>query len=321
MLNYLVGGTDTNNFKSSFPAIFFMPRLYRPQFVVPKIQQTSFRDPEAMAELSGLIRLILGSSLTGKCQIPLGRFNDFQYSLAPFASLLQVIDKARIYDKQVDLAPNSFFCLQKRDFHEASSLEWGGSPTLAPSGCVRIRKASSHSHASNDSGYESGDAKIPEHTQTAGGSDNQCEIVMSHPFFMLGRLKSQTVSNDYAQTSDYIVAVSLYDESLWAIYDAWDETWVEDDEELCDYEGEQTVEKTAYRPFRTKPWGRFPGLDNNAVQQMVKIADNVCTHPFSPIECIRLGTIQASWQPTEVPFLLPCRKGPDGSFRSLFESA
>lgn len=80
------------------------------------------------------------------------------------------------------------------------------------------------SHASNDSSYESGDTKIPEPTQTAGGSDNQCEIFMSHPFFMMGRLKSQTVSNDYAQTSDYIVAVSLYDESLWAIYDAWDET-------------------------------------------------------------------------------------------------
>lgn len=298
-----------------------MPRLYRPQFVVPKIQQTSFRDPEAMAELSGLIRLILGGSLTGKCQIPLGRYNDFQYSLAPFASLLQVLDKARFYDKQVDLAPNSIFCLQKRDFHEASSLEWGGCPALEPSGYVRIRKASSHSHASNDSGYESGDAKIPEPTQAAVGSDQQCEIVMSHPFFMLGRLKFQTVSNDYAQKSDYIVAVSLNDESLWAIYDAWDETWVDDDEESCDYEGEQTVEKTAYRPFRTKPWARFPGLDINIVQQMVKIANNVRTHPFSSIECIRLGTTQVSWQPTEVPFILPCRKGPDGSFCSLFESA
>lgn len=230
-----------------------MPRLYRPQFVVPKIQQTIFRDPEAMGELSGLQRLILGGSLTGECQIPLGQYNDFQYSLAPSAYLLQVLDKARIYDKQVDLAPNSFFCLQKRDFHEASSLEWGGSSTLEPSGYVRIRKASSHSHASNDSGHKSGDAKILEPTQTAGESDNQCKIVMSQPFFTLGRLKPQTVSNDYAQTSHYIVAVSLYDESLWAICDAWDETWVEDDEESCDYEEEQTVEKTAYRPFRTKP--------------------------------------------------------------------
>lgn len=76
-----------------------------------------------MAELSGLIRFPLGGSLSGKCQVPLGLYNDFQYSLAPFASLLQVVDKARIYGKQVDLAPNLIFCLQKRDFHEASSLE------------------------------------------------------------------------------------------------------------------------------------------------------------------------------------------------------
>lgn len=303
-----------------------MDRLYRPQFVVPKIQQTSFRDPEAMAELSGLIRLLLGGSLTGECQIPLGQYNNCKYSLVPFARLLQVIDKARVYNKQVDLAPNSVFCLQKRDVHEASHLEWGGSPSLEPSGYVqtRTRKASSHSHGSSDSGYESGDTKdtkVLEPTQIVGGSDNQFETVMSHPFFMMGRLIFQTASDEFAKTSDYIVAVSLYDESMWAIYDAWDEDWVEGDEDSCDYDEAQNIEKTAYRPFRTKPWGRFPGLDNNSVQQMVKITDNVRTHSFSSIECIRLRTVQDLWQPTEVPFLLPCRKEPDGSFRSLFESA
>lgn len=171
MWNNLVGETDTNNFKPSFPFLFFMDRLYQPQFVIPKIQQTNFRDPKAMAELSGLIGLIIGGSLTGECDIPLGRYNDFQYSLAPFASLLQVLDKARIYKKQFELAPNSIFCLQKWNFHEASSLEWGGSPPLEPSGSVRTRKASSHSQASNDSGYESGDAKVLEPIKTAGGSD------------------------------------------------------------------------------------------------------------------------------------------------------
>lgn len=49
-----------------------MDRLYQPQFVVPKIQQTSFRDPEAMAELTKIIRLLVGGSLTGQCWIPLG---------------------------------------------------------------------------------------------------------------------------------------------------------------------------------------------------------------------------------------------------------
>ena len=62
-----------------------MNRLYRPQFVVPKIQQTSFRDPEAMAELSELLRLLIGGSLIGECQIPLGQYNNCQYSLVPFA--------------------------------------------------------------------------------------------------------------------------------------------------------------------------------------------------------------------------------------------
>lgn len=190
--------------------------------------------------------------------------NTVLLSLPPSSKSLTRLE---FLNKQVDLAPNSIFGLQKRNFHEASSLEWVGSPPLEPSGYVRTRKASSHSQAFNDSGYESGDAKVLEPIKIAGGSDKQCEIVMLHPFFMLGRLKSQTVSNDYAQTSDYILAVSLYDESLWAIYDAWDETWVEDDEESCDYEGEQTVEKTAYRPFRTKPWGRFLGLGNNAIQR------------------------------------------------------
>lgn len=205
-----------------------MDRLYRPQFVVPKIQQTSFRDPEAMAELSGLIRLLLGGSLTGECQIPLGQNNNCKYSLVPFARLLQVVDKARVYNKQVDLAPNSVFCLQKRDVHEASHLEWGGSPSLEPSGYVqtRTRKASSHSHDSSNSGYESRDTKdtkVLEPTQIVGGPDNQFETVMSHPFFMMGRLIFQTASDEFARTSDYIVAVSLYDESMWAIYDAWDE--------------------------------------------------------------------------------------------------
>lgn len=95
---------------------------------------------------------------------------------------------------------------------------------------------------------------------------------------------------------------------MWAIYDAWDEDWVEDDGDSCDYDEAQNIEKTAYRPFRTKPWGRFPGLGNNSVQQMVKITDSVRTHPFSPIECIHLRTVQNLWQPTEVPFLLPSRK-------------
>lgn len=53
---------------------------------------------------------------------------------------------------------------------------------------------------------------------------------------------------------------------------------------------------------------------------MVKVADNVCTHPFSPLECICLGTTQVLWQPTEVSFFLPCRKGPDGSSHSFLES-
>ena len=293
-----------------------MGRLFRPQFVVPKIQHISFCDPEAMAELSGIIRLLIGGSLIGECQIPLGQYNNCKYILVPFARLFQVLDKAEFYCKQVDLAPNSIFCLQKRDFHEVSHPEWGGSPSLEPSCYVqaRTRKASSHSHGSNDSGYESGNTEGFKPTQIVGRPDNQCETVISQPFFMMGRLMFQTASDDFAKPSDYIVAVSLYDESMWAIYDAWDE-------DPCDYEEAQNIEKTAYRPFRTKPWGRFPGLDNDSVQQMVKLADNVRTHPFSSIDSIRLKTVQDLWQPTEVPFLLPCRKEPDGSFCSLFESA
>lgn len=56
---------------------FLMSRLNRPGFVFPKIQQASFRNAEAMAELSGFLELLLRSSLNGRCQIPLGRFNNF----------------------------------------------------------------------------------------------------------------------------------------------------------------------------------------------------------------------------------------------------
>lgn len=89
----------------------------------------------------------------------------------------------------------------------------------------------------------------------------------------------------------------------------------------CDYEAAQSIKKAAHRPFRTKPCGRFPGMDNNSVHQVIKIIDNVRTHPFSPIDSIRLRTVQDLWQPTEILFLLPFRKELHGLFRSLFESA
>lgn len=117
----------------------------------------------------------------------------------------------------MDLAPNSVFCLQKRDVYLASHLKWGGSLSLEPSGYVqtRTRKAFSHSHGSNDSGYESGDTtdtKILESTQIVGGFDNKFKTDMSYPFFIMGRLIFQIASDKFAKTSDYIVAVSLYDE-------------------------------------------------------------------------------------------------------------
>lgn len=112
----------------------------------------------------------------------------------------------------------------------------------------RKRTLSLHSVSSEDSGYSSGDPRSVSKNLTAileDRIDEQAEFdllnglksesisdsVISFPFFTLGRLYSKLTSFENSPTmTDFIVAVSLADFSLWAIFDAWDEDWIEVEE-------------------------------------------------------------------------------------------
>lgn len=78
--------------------------------------------------------------------------------------------------------------------------------------------------------------------------------------------------------SDYIVAVSLCDFSLWAIFDAgWDEEWIEAEE--GDEVGWVGVERyeTPLQPLRSSTWwGKLLGLDSRV--QIAKLARKQCIH-------------------------------------------
>lgn len=102
-----------------------------------------------------------------------------------------------------------------------------------------------HSVSSEDSGYLSGNPPSVSKILAAileDRIDKQAEFgllnglksksisdgIISFPFFTLGRLYSKPTSSENSPTIiDFIVAVGLADFSLWAIFDVWDEDWIE----------------------------------------------------------------------------------------------
>ena len=197
--------------------------------------------------------------------------------------------------------------MQNRDIGQVSHLPWGGSSASLLPGYLqnaeRTRKLSVRSSSSEDSSYTSGDAHSdfenlaaisedePEE-QARLGSLNGLErptsdLVISFPFFTLGRLYSKpTSSESRAIITDYILGISMCDFSLWAIFDAWDEDWIEAVEgDEVDWIGVDRY-KTPVKPLRSSAWRTLPGTDGRV--QMPKLANNVYSHVYAP-------TTQITW--------------------------
>ena len=185
----------------------------------------------------------------------------------------------------------------------------------------RNRTLSLRAISSGDSGYLSGDthsvlknlAAISEDRideQAEFGlwnelkSESTSECVISFPFFTLGRLYSNPTSSESCPImTDFIVAVSLADFSLWATFDAWDEDWVEAEEgDDVDWIGIERHE-TPLKPLWPNSWGRLPGLDGRV--RMAKLANSVYTHVFAPTEQINWTNTEERWGPNEIPVLFP----------------
>lgn len=140
----------------------------------------------------------------------------------------------------------------------------------------RNRTLSLRSVSSEDSGYLSGDAhfvlknlaaisedKIDEQAELGLlnelKSESTSNCVISFPFFTLGRLYSKPTSSENCPTmTDFIIAVSLADFSLWAIFDAWHEDWVEAEEgDEVDWIGIERHE-TPLKPLWSNSWESYP---------------------------------------------------------------
>ena len=192
----------------------------------------------------------------------------------------------------------------------------------------RERKLSLHSVRSEDSGYASGEnnpvsgnlAAITEDWSDKQAEfgflnrpkrDSASDLVLSFPFFTFGRLFPKPTSSDsYPTDTDFIVAVSLADCSLWAIYDAWDEDWIEpEDGGEADWMGEERFE-TPLKPLRSNNWGKLPGIDGRV--RMARLAESVYTHNFAASERIYWTIDGEQWGPNEIPALFPAVKALTG---------
>lgn len=180
------------------------------------------------SELSCFFEALFGATGNGECQIPLGQSNGVNYSFSPISAILQLQDKVQDQQTFAELALAAYFYVQKRGIGQVSHLSWGGS-SASPlpeyvKNATRTRTFSIRSSSSEDSGYASGDAHPiseglaaisedePEEQARLGSLklESTGDLVMSYPFFTLGRLCSKhTSSNHRATITDYIAAVSL----------------------------------------------------------------------------------------------------------------
>ena len=166
----------------------------------------------------------------------------------------------------------------------------------------RDRALSLRSVGSEDSGYWSGNAHsisknlaaisedgIDEHTEFGLFNGAKCEstsdLVNSFPFFTLTRLYMKPASSENLPTiTDFIVAVSLADFSLWAIFDAWGEDCIEAKEgDEADWIGEEGPEMPL-KPLWSSTWATLPGLDGRV--RMTELPNSIYAHVFASTEQI-----------------------------------
>ena len=287
------------------------------------------------SELSCFFSMLSGATEYDWCKIPLGHSNGVTYSFSPRCAILPLQEKVLDQKKFAELASPAYFYVQKRDIGQVSHLPWGGSSaSLLPEyvqNAERTRKPSIRSNSSEDSGYASGDAhsvsenlaaisEEPEEQARLGSLNglkrSTSDLVISFPFFTLGRLYSKPTSSESRATiTDYIFAVSLCDFSLWAIFDAWDEDWIEAVEgDEVDWIGVDRYE-TPVKPLRSSAWGTLPGIHGRV--HMVKLANNVYSHVYAPTTQITWNVAPEEWNPNEIPVLFPALKTLDGPVTSL----
>ena len=128
--------------------------------------RTNFRDLNTTRELSCFFDMLGRITDNGGCRIPLGYFNDVNYSFLPTSSILQLEDKVQDQQESAHPAPATYFCVQKQDLDQVLPLPWGGSSaSLSQSNATNIsRSLSLRSVYSEDSGYTSGNT----HTVSEG---------------------------------------------------------------------------------------------------------------------------------------------------------
>lgn len=116
---------------------------------------------------------------------------------------------------------------------------------------------------------------------------------LRHPFLYLGDLgRSERRQGGQDAATDYVLAVSLYDLSVWMIYDAWDygdDTYCidSDDEDGNEEEEDGEVRHSSFRPDVNPSWARVPGVKGNTL--MARIAESVHSWPFEGAAELRLS--------------------------------
>lgn len=147
-------------------------------------------------------------------------------------------------------------------------------------------------------------------------SESISNSVISFRFFTLGRLYLKPTSSENSPTiTDFIVAVGLADFSLWAIFDVWDEDWIEAEEgDKVDWIGKDR-HKTPLKPLWSNTWRKLPGLDGKV--RMAKLANSVYTHVFAPTEQVNWTNTEGQWGPNEILVLFPAEKTLTGPVTSL----
>lgn len=133
--------------------------------------------------------------------------------------------------------------------------------------------------------------------------------VIAQPFFYLGQLRLPGHKTGERFPGDYYVAASLFDHSIWLVYNPWNANW-EDLEEHSDAEDEidrlQDPSRQSFRPDWDPAWARLPGLSGRTL--MAKVAPDVRTWDFGASSEVEMQLDQAWTGEDVVPSFVCARK-------------
>lgn len=119
--------------------------------------------------------------------------------------------------------------------------------------------------------------------------------VLSHPFCHLGKLVFPTSSS----SQRYNVAISLWDESVWIIYDAWNRCCYPDDISAeSDYgpDGEEAPQ-SPFLPDNQPDWAELPGRKGKVL--MAKVTTGVKEWQFNEGKRVNMNLSEA-WKAADV---------------------